>query len=722
MGKLINSSVYSLIKEEYSGRNISDAFIYLTKAVIKAREYRPFSVQDICDDFTKYCGFSIPYHPMTVIVGILKGQGCLWETFSSTFNPVRDKIEKDISDNAIEKEQIQLDRLIERYVIFSKSSAGIDITKTDAERIIDDFISANGTDLLRGVQEYSVIADSASLRSFYAFYSSLEKTDPSLEYINSLIVGRILTELFISGQDQSAGVTRSNATVYLDTSVVFALLGVDEIDHSNVYKDLVAATQKMGMKVKVFWHTFLEIITLVQGSEEWIGNPNYDPFCATASTRFFVSHNYTKDEVANYAATLEAKLKSYEIEIDDMPYPATSPRGVNSEQRYYDLIVERYKERSQFFDEELKQKTIDKDARSLYFVDHLNAGNRALYLRAVSHIFITRNNALASIAKDFVQQNTSEIPDCVNDIYWGTLIWLNNPQKLLSATRVRVAANAYAAFLPSTQLKRKLVESAETLVENETITTEEAYFLKSSILAQRLLMEMTKGDANYFTEKTPIDILAKIKDDAKRQGRLEEREIAQKEVYAMQKKYDALSVEMNQNKLHYEKALSELNKMVQDADKREKLRDIRELKQKYSEIIEALSTQETAKMLAEKKYKHTTAFVTALFLLLTAASIPITVWLFRYGNERGKDYLNVISIIINILLFCFTIAFHVLAGKPVDAQNLISKGLLRIKEKKYEKYGYDESKVKQLNIKLSLVKEKLISLQAHSLNEDFACV
>ena len=70
-------------------------------------------------------------------------------------------------------------------------------------------------------------------------------------------------------------------------------------------------------------------------------------------------------------------------------------------------------------------------------------------------------------------------------------------------------------------------------------------------------MEMTKGDANYFTEKTPIDILAKIKDDAKRQGRLEEREIAQKEVYAMQKKYDALSVEMNQNKLHYEKALSE---------------------------------------------------------------------------------------------------------------------------------------------------------------------
>lgn len=295
------------------------------------------------------------------------------------------------------------------------------------------------------------------------------------------------------------------------------------------------------MRVKIFRHTYSELVTLIQGSEEWIGNPFYDPFCATASTRFFVSNNYTRDEVAEFASSLVTRLGRYQIEIDDMDYPGFSPRGVKSEKEYYDLIVEKYRSRDPSFDEETKQRTIDKDARSLYFVDHLNAGIRAPYIQSISNIFITRNNSLASIARALVQQNTSEIPDCVNDVYWGTLIWLNNPQQLLSSTRIRVAANAYAAFLPSTQLKRKLVESAEKLAEKEEISPEEAYFLKTSSLAQQILMEMTKGDDKFFTERTTLDILTKIREDAKLQGHLEEREIAKKEIAALQSSIKTLS-------------------------------------------------------------------------------------------------------------------------------------------------------------------------------------
>ena len=447
MGKLINSSVYSLIREEYSGRNISDAFIFLTKYVIKERGYRPFRIQEICDDFEKRCGFSIPYHPMTVIVTQLKNQGYLWETMTNSFTPVKEKIDPDVPDDTFEKEQHLLDRLVSRYISFARAS-GIEVTKDDAEKTIDDFIGLNGIDLLRGIQDYSAITDNPLMRLFYAFYSSIESTDPSLvEYIGSLIVGRILTDLFISGQDDTIGTTKSNASVYLDTSVVFSLLGIDEIDHSKVYEDLISATQQLGMRVKIFRHTYSELVTLIQGSEEWIGNPFYDPFCATASTRFFVSNNYTRDEVAEFASSLVTRLGRYQIEIDDMDYPGFSPRGVKSEKEYYDLIVEKYRSRDPSFDEETKQRTIDKDARSLYFVDHLNAGIRAPYIQSISNIFITRNNSLASIARALVQQNTSEIPDCVNDVYWGTLIWLNNPQQLLSSTRIRVAANAYAAFL-----------------------------------------------------------------------------------------------------------------------------------------------------------------------------------------------------------------------------------------------------------------------------------
>lgn len=696
MGKLINSSVYSLIREEYSGRNISDAFIFLTKYVIKERGYRPFRIQEICDDFEKRCGFSIPYHPMTVIVTQLKNQGYLWETMTNSFTPVKEKIDPDVPDDTFEKEQHLLDRLVSRYISFARAS-GIEVTKDDAEKTIDDFIGLNGIDLLRGIQDYSAITDNPLMRLFYAFYSSIESTDPSLvEYIGSLIVGRILTDLFISGQDDTIGTTKSNASVYLDTSVVFSLLGIDEIDHSKVYEDLISATQQLGMRVKIFRHTYSELVTLIQGSEEWIGNPFYDPFCATASTRFFVSNNYTRDEVAEFASSLVTRLGRYQIEIDDMDYPGFSPRGVKSEKEYYDLIVEKYRSRDPSFDEETKQRTIDKDARSLYFVDHLNAGIRAPYIQSISNIFITRNNSLASIARALVQQNTSEIPDCVNDVYWGTLIWLNNPQQLLSSTRIRVAANAYAAFLPSTQLKRKLVESAEKLAEKEEISPEEAYFLKTSSLAQQILMEMTKGDDKFFTERTTLDILTKIREDAKLQGHLEEREIAKKEIAALQSSIKTLSEKMNQSEERHQEEVTELRQALHDADERERKRDIRELEKKCSDLSDALSEQRRAKELAEKKFRHNNICITCILVLFALASILLTVKLFQFGNAQGKDYLTVLSVILNIVLFAVPISFQIVVGKPLDAHNFISKWLQKMLSKKYKKYGHDKDEEERL--------------------------
>lgn len=140
--------------------------------------------------------------------------------------PSKRKIDPDVPDDTFEKEQHLLDRLVSRYISFARAS-GIEVTKDDAEKTIDDFIGLNGIDLLRGIQDYSAITDNPLMRLFYAFYSSIESTDPSLvEYIGSLIVGRILTDLFISGQDDTIGTTKSNASVYLDTSVVFPFWGL----------------------------------------------------------------------------------------------------------------------------------------------------------------------------------------------------------------------------------------------------------------------------------------------------------------------------------------------------------------------------------------------------------------------------------------------------------------------------------------------------------------
>lgn len=61
MSQFINSSVYSLIREEYSGKTLSDAFLRLVLITIRNSGFRSFHIQEICEEFNNYIGFYIPY-------------------------------------------------------------------------------------------------------------------------------------------------------------------------------------------------------------------------------------------------------------------------------------------------------------------------------------------------------------------------------------------------------------------------------------------------------------------------------------------------------------------------------------------------------------------------------------------------------------------------------------------------------------------------------------
>ncbi len=713
MNKLINGSVYSIIKDEYEGKNISDAFVYLVKVVLKTVNYNNFKIQDLCSDFQKLCGFRIPYHPMTVIVNQLRSQGFVCDSRAGGFIPIKEKLDEDVSTEPLIREQESLSRLLTRFIQFAKGQREeLNLTIEDAEKIINDFIELNGINLLRGSLDYSAITDNEYIRLFYLFYNSLLSSDlDAVEYIGSLIVGRILTDLFISGQNKGAGNSKSNAVVYLDTSVVFSLLGIDAINRVDVYKELLSATKNMGMRIKVFYHTYIEMMTLIEGSRRWIGNPEYNPIEATAATRFFVKNNYSRDQISDYASNLEHTLNGYGIEIDHMSYPDVCPRGVQSEQYYYDLIVAKYRETSADFDEKEKQGTLDKDARSLFFIDYLNAGIRARQIQNISNIFVTGNNSLASVSKSRTITDSSEIPDCVNDIYWGTLIWLNNPQQLLSAAKVRVAANAYAAFLPSTILIRKLVDSANLLEKSEAITPEEAYFLKTSSLAQKMLMELTKGDDKCFSEKTSLDILRMIKDDAKLQGRSEERDIAQGEISILNKQIEMMKRSFEEQNAKRDKEFEEILRRLEKSERENIIKEIENLEIKKRDISTFLSQQEEKKSKAEKQLKRGNTCLCLLLLVVAVACIYAGLRLYR---TKGSDSLAIVSFILSIVFFILPILLHISIGKPLDKDALISRSLQRRFLTLCRKNGYDEiecnTKKEELHIyeeRTTVLKEKL---------------
>ena len=107
-------------------------------------------------------------------------------------------------------------------------------------------------------------------------------------------------------------------------------------------------------------------------------------------------------------------------------------------------------------------------------------------------------------------------------------------------------------------------------------------------------------------------------------------------------------------------------------------------------------SQEEVKELAEKKFRHNNICITCILVLFALASILLTVKLFQFGNAQGKDYLTVLSVILNIVLFAVPISFQIVVGKPLDAHNFISKWLQKMLSKKYKKYGYDKDEEERL--------------------------
>ena len=153
---------------------------------------------------------------------------------------------------------------------------------------------------------------------------------------------------------------------------------------------------------------------------------------------------------------------------------------------------------------------------------------------------------------------------------------------------------------------------------------------------------------------------------------------------------------MNQSEVRHQEEVTELRQALHDADERERKRDIRELEKKCSDLSDALSEQRRAKELAEKKFRHNNICITCSLVLFALASILLTVKLFQFGNAQGKDYLTVLSVILNIVLFAVPISFQIVVGKPLDAHNFISKWLQKMLSKKYKKYGYDKDEEERL--------------------------
>ena len=627
-----------------SQKDVINAYSRMIAALVQYKRYETCSIKTLCDDFKQYYGFAVLNQPMeTIINNCIELNLFTYNSTTYQFIPNYSVIDSEGFMDVVEEQDNKYKALLKDFGDYLQQNYKLFCSESDLNDKVVAFIERYGiktsTDrsVLHKVKDDYLFAD-------YLVYCEENDNQGILDYINDYIVGISLSEIFTYNEHPQK-YTAKDATVYLDTGILFRLFGIDSVGYSDNYKQYISNMKKMGMVVKVYDHTVNEMIGIVERSKFWIGNPAYDATLCSETTYFFVSHGWTVSEVDNFSRSIRSRIEDeFNITIDKMSYPKVEDIKTTFEADIKDLIIQTYKESGSTVPAEEIDYSIDQDSKSLFYTQHKNGNIVPYHLDDIKNIFITLNRSLARVgyilSKKIVSSKDYFIPLVMTDLKWGTLIWFNSPAIISAINRPRLVSAAYAAFRPSKELTTKLNETLIKLENEGKVTPEECYFMKTSPIAQRMLTKITANNPEKFIDMTPLDILKEIRGSAFLQGS----QSRQKEVDNLEKANSEYAVQ-----LACERQKRVISGCQATADATERTLDaLRTKKENIQRELERLNKiADEVDVFVKKRMKQVKAILSVMaFILLGVAYIA-------YKQDAG--ILSLVSIGASILTWILTL-------------------------------------------------------------------
>ena len=342
-------------------------------------------------------------------------------------------------------------------------------------------------------------------------------------FINSLgLAGVVKDMVFFSGDARSKF---SGLKVYLDTPIVFAVLGMDERPRVDMCRYLLQSLKECGCSVLIFDHCLHELERVIRAADRWVHSSEYSSAKASPAGRYLFEQRWSHEQIVAFVETIEAKLKEFRIDVDETTYNVDEIAFQIDERKLEELIKEKYESNGRSVDLK-KARGILTDVRSIVFVDRKRKGYRATKLYDSRCILATFNKALvySAFAYDKHDPHRSDtISACVSADTLGTLLWLHSPTKLAEYKRLQLLADCYASTNPSQALMDRYEDCLEKLKDEKSIDEETFIMYRASDAVRRPIANAANAFGE-FTEKTCLEVIKQLKEEAhyKEEARIRE--------------------------------------------------------------------------------------------------------------------------------------------------------------------------------------------------------
>ncbi|MBD3333037.1 hypothetical protein GF356_09300 [candidate division GN15 bacterium] len=335
---------------------------------------------------------------------------------------------------------------------------------------------------------------------------SLQETDP--ERFDSFLVvvkGHMLANALLCPDLQNAPKTYKGVTFYFDTPLLIRRLGLEGQAKQTAAKNLITLLRNLGATIAAFTHTRDELERVIYGAANWVDSPDGRGAIVMEARTV----GTTKSDLLVVAGQVDDKLAAADIDVVNTPRYV---RDFQIDESAFEGVLD---DEVSYNNPRAKEDDIN-SVRSIYV---LRSGSTPRNVEHSKAVLVTSNSGFAQAAFEYGknQEETREVSSVITDFSLANMAWLKAPQGAPEIPVSEVIAFSYAALQPSKQLLDKYFDEVEKLKEKGTITERDHQLLRSSVVAQRELMNLTLGEEDALTEQTVYETLSRVTSEIKKE-------------------------------------------------------------------------------------------------------------------------------------------------------------------------------------------------------------
>ncbi|GEM_PF-5801314 len=542
-----------------NGKNYLDSLVPFAEELFIRKQYEEVNINQICQDFAKEFLFKIPVYPMKVVLKRLVRMGKLTYCHNNVWKP------KKLDDRAVVAVRKEYERnydvVVQSFCAYMKSQFNEDVSLDLVNNALIGFLEKQDANLLFFAKKDLMLfpkvdSEKKMIRRFAMFLQKeAESNSEIFQYVVEIASGHIVASTIVNEEKQLHEEKVQKVKIYCDTSHILKLLGLDGDIPQRMVEDLFRVLSESKCQLVLFRHTYNEIIHNIENAKKWFRDPNCDMTKASRTTLYFIENNYSDLDVEKILNSIDDKLTEFDVSIEDTAYLLEGNDGQTSEDKLRTYIINEYKANNEDFDENNKRFLLDNDVRSITMVYRSLHKKFPRRFKDLKTVFMCANSSLAKACRTYhleVEEPGREnfIPVCVTDTFLGTYIWLQSPQDIDRLAKAKIVAEVYAILQPTDSVIRKYLTEVQQGYKRGEISEDDYYLLRATSVINEILSENIDS-VELVTDKTPTEILEKIKSQSREEGLrkyYEMRDQYQKVVEDNKRKKDDREIRKNKKK------------------------------------------------------------------------------------------------------------------------------------------------------------------------------